>query len=68
MKRLTKSLGQYRFADRSGADNFAAYMVARMTELLELTPQSRVLELAPVQDIKRQSWRILSSMFVGRTD
>ena len=33
------------------------YMVARMTELLELTPQS------PVRDIKRQSWRILSSMF-----
>lgn len=24
MKRLNKSLGQYRFADRSGADNFAA--------------------------------------------
>ena len=33
------------------------YMVARMTELLELTPQSRVLE------IKLQSWRILSNMF-----
>ncbi len=39
------------------------YMVARMTELLELTPQSRVLKLALVRDIKRQSWRILSSMF-----
>ncbi len=63
MKRLNKSLGQYRLADRSGADNFAAVYVARMTELLELTPQSRVLEIGPVRDIKRQSWRILSSMF-----
>ncbi|STJ20244.1 stationary phase survival protein SurE [Escherichia coli] len=36
------------------------YMVARMTELLELTPQSRVLEMALVRDIKLQSWRILS--------
>lgn len=39
------------------------YMVARMTELLELTPQSRCWKLALVRDIKLQSWRILSNMF-----
>lgn len=45
MKRLNKSLGQYRLADRSGQTISQPYMVARMTELLELTPQSRVLEI-----------------------
>lgn len=39
------------------------YMVARMTELLELTPQSRVLRSAPARDTKQQFWRILSSMY-----
>ncbi len=40
-----QSLGQYRLADRSGQTISQPYMVARMTELLELTPQSRVLEI-----------------------
>lgn len=34
MKRLNKSTGQYRFADRSGQTISQPYMVARMTELL----------------------------------
>lgn len=34
------------------------YMVARMTELLELTPQSRVLEIGTGSAIRRRFWRI----------
>lgn len=34
------------------------YMVARMTELLELTPDSACLRLAPGRGIRPRSWRI----------
>ncbi len=58
MKRLNIRHGKYRFADRRGRTISQPYMVARMTELLELTPQSGCWKLAPVPAIRRRFWRI----------
>lgn len=45
MKRLNKSLDNIALPIGQGQTISQPYMVARMTELLELTPQSRVLEI-----------------------
>ena len=61
---LNKSLGQYRLADRSGADNFAAVYGGANDRITRADAAvAGAGKLALVRDIKLQSWRILSNMF-----
>lgn len=53
-----KAWGKHRAADWRGQTISQPYMVARMTELLTLTPESRVLEIGTGSGYQTAIWRI----------
>ena len=63
MKRLNKSLGQYRFADRSGADNFAAIYGGANDRITRADAAVAGAEIGTGSGYQTAIWRILSSMF-----